>query len=376
MKVAIIADSHFDATSRFDECVRLHDWIADDIAARDVDLVLHAGDVYERQSTPRERAAVADWVQRVTALAPMVIVRGNHDAVGDLALLERLETREVLHVVEDARVIPVGGALVACLAWPRKAELAAAGADAGDALRAVLRGLGAELAEHPGPRILLAHAMVTGSVTSTGQPLVGHDLELGLADLGLARADLYALGHIHRGQSWTWDGAPVVYPGSPRRTAFGETEAKGYVVATFDGHRCTTEFVEVPATPMVHLETEWAPEHVGLPGDVVVPAGFCDDLDEPTRGAEVRLRYHVAPDRRDAARAAAEQWRARALADGAVSVKVEEVVEAEVRARAPEVAAAPTLDEKLAALWAARGIQLDDVRRARVLEHLHSIEAA
>ena len=55
MQVAILADSHFDEHSRFAECVRVHDWIADDIAARDVDLVLHAGDLYYRKSSPPER---------------------------------------------------------------------------------------------------------------------------------------------------------------------------------------------------------------------------------------------------------------------------------------------------------------------------------
>ena len=213
MQVAILADSHFDEHSRFAECVRVHDWIADDIAARGVDLILHAGDVYERKSAPREREAVAAWVQRVTQTAPLVIVRGNHDILGDLPLLARLETRHPVYVEEGAAVRYVetarGVAAVACVAWPRKASLHAMlgqvgheGSElaAGDAMRAVLRGLGAEMAEHDGPRLLLSHAMVRGSKTSHGQPLVGCDMELGLDDLALAGADFYALGHIHMPQ--------------------------------------------------------------------------------------------------------------------------------------------------------------------------------
>ena len=34
MKFALISDSHFDEGSRWEECLRLHNWIADDIAAR------------------------------------------------------------------------------------------------------------------------------------------------------------------------------------------------------------------------------------------------------------------------------------------------------------------------------------------------------
>ena len=228
MKIAIIADSHFDAGSRFDECQRIHRWIARDIAERRIDLVLHSGDVFERASTPREREAVAEWVEDITEAAPLIVVRGNHDALADLLYLERLATKHRVIVEEGARCYLVAGAMIACLAWPRKAQLLAATGDTGresseqsarEALQHVLRGFGQTLAAHDGPRILLSHAMVRGSRTSTGQPLTGCDMEIGLEDLALVGADLYALGHIHLPQDWTINDAPVIYPGSPRRTA-------------------------------------------------------------------------------------------------------------------------------------------------------------
>lgn len=376
-RIAIIADSHFDEHGRFEECVRLHAWMAADMRERGVTLVLHGGDVYERRSTPPERNAVAAWVREVASFAPVVIVRGNHDALGDLRILGGLESLcgitveegAGVHAVEDADGAPVA---VACLAWPQKAGLLASAAsaegaaqDAAQALRNVLLGLGAELQRTAdAPRVLLAHAMVRGSVTSTGQPLVGCDLELGLEDLALARAHLYALGHIHKGQAWDIAGAPAVYPGSPRRTTFGESEAKGYQLATFDGAMLASlEFVEAPATPMVDVTTDWtAFGFTGVRPDV--------------SGAEVRLRYAVDSDRRDAARDGAAALEAELLAGGAASVKIEEIVRATTRARAPEVAAAPTLVEKLDALWRAKGVTLDPIRRDAVLAKLSSVEAA
>jgi exonuclease SbcD len=370
MKIAVIADSHFDEAKRFDECIRLHTWIARDAMARGVDLVLHAGDVYERKSTPLEREAAAAWFQGMAEIAPVVIVRGNHDAVDDLPLLERLEARHPIRVVQTAEVVFIAGAAVACVAWPRKAALlAAAAADgkevgelaAGDALRAVLRGLGDQLEEHDGPRVLLAHAMVRGSVTSTGQPLVGCDMELGLEDLALARADAYALGHIHKGQTWDIDGAPCFYPGSPRRTAFGELESKGYTVLTIDAYRCCDlEFVEAPATPMIHLDG-----HFTL-------GSLERDFADP-RGAEVRLRYTVAADERDAARAAAAGAAEVLRSEGAVLVQVEEVVITETRSRTPEIARAVTLADKLEAFWSAKGFEPGD-RRAELLAKLNTVE--
>jgi hypothetical protein len=126
---------------------------------------------------------------------------------------------------------------------------------------------------------------------------------------------------------------------------------------------------------MVHIEAEWCPEHVGLPGDRIVPAGFAaydpEDLDQNLSGAEVRFRWLVEPEHRQAARAAAERWRCEAFGAGAITVKLEEVVMAETRARAPEVAAAPTLREKLRALWASRGEQASD----RLLSMVGELEA-
>lgn len=411
IRVAIVADSHFCEDSRFEECIRMHDWIANDIAARELDLVLHAGDVFEKRSTPAERRAVADWLTKVASSAAVVVVRGNHDAVGDLGgIFGRLATTfpivieeacgvHVVPVCDDPDPDPYGygrtgppvNVAVGCVAWPRKAELLArlattgtqpsqedSGRVAAEALRGVLLGLGAEMAQHDGPKILLAHAMVRGSITSTGQPLMGCDMEISLEDLGLSKADFIAIGHIHASQSWTWNGVPIAYPGSPRRTAFGELEDKGYIVVTFeragDGWACTWERVIAPATPMLLLEAEFAPEHVGLPGDVIVPAGLVMYPPGDVTGAEVRVRYRVASDERDAAKRAAGELKSELLAAGAVVVKLEEEVVATTRARAPEIALAVTLEEKLQAFWRVKAIEVSDERASRLFGRLHELE--
>jgi exonuclease SbcD len=390
MRIAIVADSHFDEHSRFEECVRLHDWIAEDAAGRGVTLTLHAGDVYERKSTPRERQAAASWFQRMARLGPVVVARGNHDAIDDLPLLERLESEHRIEVFERAGVAAFGVGVhdvaIAVLGWPQRGHLHAAlggggashevvDAEAGDALRSLLRGLGERLSNYSCPKLLLAHAMVRGSVTSTGQPLVGCDFELGLEDLALVGANAYLLGHIHKAQAWQIHDAPCMYPGSPRRTAFGELEAKGYTVVELDEHGVIgCEFVEVPATPMVQFDLTFAAGGEGLL--------FLDCGRQPTReelealeGAEVRLRYEVRPDQRDAARGALGELAETIRAIGAVNVKVEEVVLAETRARAPEVARAATLADKLGALWQAKGFEPGE-RREALLGKVHNLEEA
>ncbi len=391
-RAAIIADSHFDSGSRFEECIRIHDWIADDIAARGVDVVLHAGDVFERKSNPDERRAVAAWIQRVTEHAPLVIVRGNHDAPRDLSIFAKLETQYPVIVEEGAGVHRVGGFIVGCMAWPTKASVLALGAQshaegeliAGEALRNVLRGLGQQLhtlhERTKEPRVLLAHAMVRGSETSTGQPLVGCDFELGLDDLKLADVDLYALGHIHMPQHWDWqkpwnpsEDATAIYPGSPRRTAFGELEEKGYVIAEFDHDTVQWQRVPTPCTPMVQIEGAW-----GLWGDSREPglSITSEHYPHPERvvGAEVRFRYTVPADQRAGARADAETWRRQMLDAGAVHVKVEEEVLPTGSARAPEVAHARTLADKLLAMWKARHAEPEPPRVVRLLSMAHELE--
>jgi exonuclease SbcD len=279
---------------------------------------------------------------------------------------------------------------VACVAWPRKAELlAAAGVDsheAGEALAAnllrnVLRGLGAEMADEPdvgstfsGPKLLAMHAMVRDSVTSTGQPLVGCDFEIGIDDLALVGADAYLLGHVHMQQHWLIGSAPCIYPGSPRRTNFGETEAKGYVVLEFDdaGKLVAWDFVEVPATPMLHFNMAW------LDGVMVIDSGRQPSEAEYLAiagGAEVRLRYEVASDQREAARSAAAKMAGDMSTIGASLVKVEEEVRLEHRTRADSIAANATLEQKVEAFWAAKRFEPGE-RREALLAKLRQIEEA
>lgn len=388
LRLAHIADSHFDETSRFAECERVHQWIANDVAKRNVDLVVHSGDVYERKSTPRERLEAARFFQRLADVAPVVVVRGNHDVLGDLMLLERLEATHPITVVEGAFTVHAGGFVVGCLAWPSKASILALGAQshaegellASEALRNVIRGLGQEMARHDGPRILLAHAMVRGSVTSTGQPLVGCDLEVGLEDIALANADYVALGHIHKQQDWE-DGVnrpvcPIVYPGSPRRTAYGEIERKGYALAEFEGKTCLGwTHIETPCAPMILVEDEWGQVFDDQPQIIGWQVGDGVDEGPCVQGAEVRFRYKVDADRREAARGAAHQRAQLFRGAGAIDVKVEEVVKPKNAARAPEVAQATTLADKMLALWRARRTTPEGARRERLLTKLAGLEA-
>lgn len=375
--IAIVGDTHADEHSRFDEHNRIMGWIAQDAAARECSLMLHSGDVWERGSTVRERLAVADYVRAVAEHMAFAVVGGNHDNFGDIEWIGRLSGRHPILSLTRPDVIELAGCRIACLPWPRKATLLAAlnvtVRDAGDqaavqALRDVLRGLGLALEGFDGPRLFLGHCMLRGSRTTISQPpLTGCDLELGLEDLAMVRAAFYALGHIHlgAGNEWLIGEDPAAFPGSPRRCNYGEVEPKGYIVAKFEGARLVGwERIETPCTPMLHVSAAWEGDRL------LVEDGACSVV-----GAEIRLRFTTPHDQQTAARAAAGELRDKLLSLGAASVKEEAVVITEQRARAPELTRAQTLDEKLAALWGAKGFDPGE-RCVPLLDKVRALEEA
>ena len=360
-RIVHLADNHFNLGSRFDECVKMHGIVSEYVRREKPDAVAYSGDLFDGASNPIEREAVAEHVQENAQIAPVIVDRGNHDRVLDLAILRRLRAPHPIWVCEEPRVITVGSVAFGVLPWPRKAGihavadglgLPASELEAQEALRSILRWMGSELDETGLPKMLVTHAMVDGSVTSHGQPLVGADMNIGLTDLALANADAYALGHIHKHQHWMIGDAPAVYPGSPYRTAFGELEPKGFVVWHIERGRATWEFIELPAAKMMLIDVDWQPEHVGLPGDSIVSAGFSQEFDfSGMFAAEIRFRYRVAAEHQKIARAAAEDLKRKALLVGAISFQIEPVVQVTTRERSPEIAEASTLQDQIKAYW-------------------------
>jgi DNA repair exonuclease SbcCD nuclease subunit len=372
-KIAFVTDQHFDFHSRFEETIRVHNWIAEDAEARGCELTLLGGDLFERKSCPEERNAVADWLLRLAQFGPVLGVYGNHEHHSDLEIFNLLEAPHPVRFHDRPRVEMVNGVAVACLPWPRKAHLLAAFGEAGSEeignlaqhhLRSILRGLGDQLERQPGcPHVALAHVMIDGAKTDHDQPVVGADMAISLQDMALLRADFYACGHVHAQQEEYIGEAPCIYGGAPRHNNFGEPGPKGYVVLEFDGPRLVAwERIATPCTRMVLLFGLWEDGHIEL-------------YDIPSvAGAEVRLRFEVPSDQREAARVSALVCRDRLLAEGALSVKIEEQVTTVGRARQPEIAAALTLDDKLSALWRAQTNAPANDRRPQLLAKVHELE--
>lgn len=376
IRVAFMTDQHFDTSSRWEETLRIAKWCEAKCRELNVDLIALGGDIFERRPNPLEMRAVCEHVQALANIAPVVAVRGNHDVEDAIAPLNLLESRWRIYAdeVPGSRLVTLpSGALthVHLMPWPKRAHLLASVGDAGrehagqvgyEALQNILRGFGMQ--RQAGiPSVFVGHVQIGGSKVSTGQPLApGADFELTLADLALARADAYLLGHIHLPQEWTVGDAPALYGGSTRRTAYGELEEKYLTVVGFEpGQPPVVERHVIPTTPMVLLEMrslegwDWSKVAADFPS-----------------GAEVRLRYHVKREHREAGRAMATRARDELLARGASAVKLDEVVAPETRTRDVSVSTIANPEAKLEAFWQARSFEPGD-RRQPLLDKFREV---
>jgi exonuclease SbcD len=359
MILAHVADIHLDerpnvARETLDEQVTRLLAIGVHARERKAKLLLCAGDVFERLSTPAERNAAIEVFRSWAEDMPVVIVRGNHDRPGDLDFLAHLTSRFPILVRTRPDVISLPGICVACLPWPRKAWLAAGlqpGEDisqvAAGAMRAILDGFAAQ-----GPDVLLAHVEVGAALTDSGQPMAGRaDIELSVGDL-TAVAPYCALGHIHKRQTFA-DGR-VCYAGSPRQTTFGEEAGKGFTIVELpQGGPPRLEHIELPGRQLSTVTAEWNGQELSVRPDTLPRFHYDDGL--PENHEALRLTYHCDASDREQADAAAKNLRERLLAAGAGSVKLDPRIRNVQRARCSEIRTSTTNTERIQAWWKTRG---------------------
>lgn len=211
-------------------------------------------------------------------------------------------------------------------------------------LRDILAGFGVSASGSPKPHILMAHITVSGSEASTGQVLLGGEIQVSVADLELAKADYIALGHIHKAQQSSLP-PHIHYAGSPYHQNFGELEPKGFKIVTFDddGKLADVRFVETPSRPRqtidVHLidgKLEWS-EGLYLKSDVRVR------IYAPQHQLSDDLINEV-----------------KEFCKDAHSLKIETIPQAENRIRAAELSGAKSLREKLISYGETKAIDIPE----------------
>jgi DNA repair protein SbcD/Mre11 len=249
MRIIHTSDWHigrrFERESLEDDQRAFLTWLADLVAAERVDLVVVAGDVYDRSQPAEEAVAVLDrgLDGLCTAGAQVAMISGNHDSARRLGFGAGRQSLGGVHVFADdrhppvPRVVTAGDERVALVAVPfldpHVAPVPRA-ADDGTARPATHQNV-------------LADALDAGRVALSDSE---RTLAIGGADqvdpAVLAGFDYVALGHLHRPQRIGGDDT-VTYSGSPLPYSFSEDHPKSVrLVEVADGRVSDVTTVAVP----------------------------------------------------------------------------------------------------------------------------------
>jgi len=319
--------------------------IDDALAIGRISAWIWPGDLNDGPMTIADRNFLAETLCRMAEYAPVFIAYGNHDRPHDLDVFRLLRALHLVVVADKPGVYTLNGVSVALLPYPSKSALVAAGgtredtaASGAHALEAIVDGLARQLEDAPGSiKIVAGHLNVAGSLASTGQPQIGRELEISPALLERFAAGVpIALNHIHAAQTV----GRATYAGSMSRLSWGETEPKRFVVYRYGSDR-EAEVISVPikTPPMYHVEA-------------VVGHGVAQVDPEVRRdinpGADVRVRFDYPANDRELLKTITHQLKTIEFPD-ARTLKIEPHAVPAGDIRAPGVAAAETLEDKVAA---------------------------
>jgi len=241
------------------------DWLVDLVRERAIDLVVIAGDVYDRAIPPVDAVRMLSHaLERLAESATVVLTPGNHDSAARLGfgagvmgarvriLAEPAGIATPVLVDDDSGPVAVYGipylhpdltryALAAVPDEPLARSHQAVVGAAMDRIRA-------DLAGRPGTRsVVVAHAFVGGTEPSDSE----QDIRVGgvdrVAESAFDGVDYVALGHLH-GPQRVGAGDRIRYAGSPLAFSFGErNQQKSVTVVELDASgTATVELVPGP----------------------------------------------------------------------------------------------------------------------------------
>ncbi|MFT7764509.1 exonuclease SbcCD subunit D [Clavibacter tessellarius] len=270
MRILHTSDWHLGRTLHGEDLHAHHAAFLDHLVAlveeRRVDVVLVAGDVYDR-AVPGVPSVtlLGDALARLSARATVIVTPGNHDSAARLGFASGL-LRDGVRILASAEALDVPVVLddvdgpVAIYGVPYldpdavRASLAAAGAPPlprshEAVLGAAMDRVRADAAGRPEARVVVvAHAFVTGAAPSESE----RDIRVGGFDQVPASvfrgADYVALGHLHGAQEVRAERPRIRYSGSPLAFSFGERmqrKSSALVELAADGST-TVELIDAP----------------------------------------------------------------------------------------------------------------------------------
>lgn len=254
MKIAHISDLHIQEKVRFGPSLAVLREFVSEVEKRKIELVCVTGDLSGKDAphrmTPKERHALAAWFRSLSGLCPVLIIRGNHDTLGELRVFEKCASKYTINYIEqiDSCGYILTDETVFVVAVPY-APIREYGADllklpseeshkiALDRLREKIANA---LGQNDQDKILLGHMPVFGVSTGTFEITSFRDLCPPVDFFEPFGFRYVGLGHIHRRQHVY---GAVHYAGSPYPTDFGDMQLDGKGFNVVDTTTGTVEFV-------------------------------------------------------------------------------------------------------------------------------------
>jgi DNA repair protein SbcD/Mre11 len=259
MRVLHTSDWHlgrsFGPVSLLDDQQGFIDWLVELTTAERIELVVVAGDLYDRAVPPVEAIVMfRDAIRRLRATgATVVAITGNHDGAdrvasyGDLIDASGVFLRGGFHRVGEVIGLDAADGPVDIIPIPFLDPGMAPGGERRTHHDVVAQAIAHSHQWRRGVRSLaIAHAFVAGGTSCDSERL----LSIGgssLVDASVFDGISYtALGHLHRPQALGEHGV-IRYSGTPLAYSFSETEAKSVTVIemALDGS-CRIEQRAVP----------------------------------------------------------------------------------------------------------------------------------
>ena len=287
MRIVHTSDWHigrrWKGIQRLDELEAVLEHLAAFIEREAIDLVLHAGDVFESRNPPAEAEQLVNrFLVRVgRSGAHMLVIAGNHDDALRLDARSLLTEHVNVQILGRPRPASRGGtrtfetrhgekAVIAALpfaspgAWVSALDLAGEEASARSKYARMFERAVKDLC---GPflrdavNLLMAHTHIEGALFGESERRVHIGEDWAASPKALpSKASYIALGHIHRPQRIDAP-APAYYAGSLLQMDFGEAgEEKTFVVVTASpGQPATVEHVPYEGgLPLVDLRASLA----------------------------------------------------------------------------------------------------------------------
>jgi exonuclease SbcD len=381
-------DSATGVNSRVLDFLRRVDEVIDYGLARDVDVVIFAGDAFKtRDPSPTLQREFARRVKRVVdAGVPIVLLVGNHDLpamdkkASSIDIYRTLAVpnvvvgwEEALHRVETKR----GPIQIATAPYPMRSRLMSLDEHRGKPIDELDRALQeivgdnvralAEQLDPALPAVLTGHFTVSGATYGSERSvMLGRDVAVLKSVLADARWDYVALGHIHKHQSLQpkSDYPAIVYSGSLERIDFGEEkEAKGFCWVEVAKGETTWQFVEVKARPFKTIVADVRE------ADDVTMATQAELAQHDVSGAIVRVIVRMRPEQEASLRERDVRAVLKAASYvAAIQKDVERVERARLGGHSPEGMTPMELLERYL-----RSKDMDEERIRVVLEHARGI---